>query len=254
MRKLVWCGIMKAGIIAIVLAGLVGTLDAQVRKARTGGLLEQDPDVVYLDRDFDEDFILKVVKDAPVFSDKDGRRRLGTIKANQKVKLEAMTNRAYKVRGKGARNGIAGWVAPWAFEPTWKDDDFVANMKKLYVRQQEVKKLIAAHHVAVGMTLGEVEKSLGKPSKTKLRRTDKGQSGNWEYVDYEEVKYYTTVRDPYTGQFYRTLSHVVQEEKGHTKIEFQEDVVTAIEESEDRDGGGNVRIVVPPMVFGWWGG
>ena len=246
---------MKAGIIAIVVAGLVaGGLDAQVRKARTGGLLEQDPDVVYLDQDFDEEFILKVVKDAPVYSDKEGRHRLGTLKANQKVKLEAMTNRAYKVRGKGVRDGIAGWVAPWAFAPTWKDDDFVGNLKKLYKRQQEVKKLIADHRVVVGMTLDEVQKALGKPSKTTLRKTDKGETGAWEYVDYEEVKYYTTVRDPYTGQFYRTLSHVVQEEKGHTKVEFENGVVTAVEESEDHNGGGNVRIVVPPMVFGWWGG
>jgi hypothetical protein len=243
---------MKAEIIAIVLAGIVtGDLCAQVRPARKGGLLEQDPDVVYLDHDFDEEFILKVVKDAPVFSDKDGRRRLGKIKANQKVKLEAMTNRAYKVRGKGTRNTIAGWVAPWAFEPTWKDDDFIGNLKKLYTRQQEVKKLVAAGEIAVGMTLDEVQKSLGKPSKTTVRRTGKGRSGTWEYIDYDDVKYYTTVRDPYTGQFYRTLSHVVREEKGHTKVEFKDDVVMAIEESEDREGGGNVRIIVPPMVFGW---
>ena len=236
------------------MAGLVGCLGAQVRKARTGGLLEQDPDVVYLDQDFDEEFILKVVKDAPVYSDKEGRHRLGTLKANQKVKLEAMTERAYRVRGKGTRDGIAGWVAPWAFEPTWKDEDFVGNLKKLYERQQEVKKLIAEHKVVVGMMLDEVRKSLGNPTKTTVRKTKNGETGNWEYVDYEEVKYYTTVRDPYTGLFYRTLSHVVQEEKGHTKVEFENDVVTAVEESEDRNGGGNVRIVVPPMVFGWWGG
>jgi hypothetical protein len=108
--------------------------------------------------------------------------------------------------------------------------------------------------VVVGMTLDEVQKALGKPSKTTVRKTGKGETGAWEYVDYEEVKYYTTVRDPYTGNFYRTLSHVVQEEKGHTKVEFENGVVTAVEESEDRNGGGNVRIVVPPIVFGWWGG
>jgi ABC-type sulfate transport system substrate-binding protein len=43
---------------------------------------------------------------------------------------------------------------------------------------------------------------------------------------------------------------VTQEEKGKTVIEFEDEVVTAIEESEDRKGG-NVRIVVPPVVFGW---
>jgi ABC-type sulfate transport system substrate-binding protein len=83
-----------------------------------------------------------------------------------------------------------------------------------------------------------------------LRRTKQGQSGKWEYIDYEEVKHYVTRVDPLTGAAYRQLSHVTQEEKGKTVIEFEDEVVTAIEESEDRKGG-NVRIVVPPVVFGW---
>jgi hypothetical protein len=33
-------------------------------------------------------------------------------------------------------------------------------------------------------------------------------------------------------------------------VEFENNIVTAIEESEDRQGG-NVRIIVPPVVFGW---
>jgi hypothetical protein len=232
---------------------LVGPAAGQVRKAREGGLLEQEPDVVYLDRHFDEDFELLVVKEAPVYSDKDGRHRLGALRANQKVKLEAMTERAYRVRGQGTRDGIAGWVPPWAFKATWEDKDFVAGLKQLYLRQQEVKKLIAAKEVAVGMTLREVGESLGQPTKTQVRRTDKGQSGSWEFIDYEEVKHYVTVPDPVTGSLFRQLSHVTQEERGKIKVEFADDVVTAVEESENRQGGGNVRVIVSPVVFGWWG-
>jgi hypothetical protein len=212
-------------------------------------LLDDDPGVIYMERHFDEPVMLKVVKEAPVFSDKGGRHKLGALKADQSVKLEAMTDKAYKVRGQGTRDGIAGWVPPWAFAMD-KDPQFVENLKKLYERQIEVNKLIAEKQVAVGMTIEEVEESRGRPTKTQLRRTDKGQSGKWEYIDYEEVRHYITVRDPVTGALYRQLSHVTQEEKGKTAVEFVDNVVSAVEESEDRQGG-NVRIIIPPVVFGW---
>jgi hypothetical protein len=240
---------MKRMMLLLVPGLLVVPLGAEVKNARKGGLLEQDPDVVYLDHHFDKAVELVVIKEAPVYSDKDGRHRLGALKTDQKVKLEAMTERAYRVRGQGTRDGIVGWVAPWAFAS--KDPDFVENLKKLYERQQAVKKLVAANEVAIGMTMDEVGESLGAPTKTTLRRTEKGQSGSWEFIDYEETKHYTTVRDPYTGQIYRKLSHITQEEKGKIAVEFENDVVTAIEQSEDRRRGGNVRIIVPPVVFGW---
>jgi len=239
--KLVWS--------CFALGLLVVPLGAELRNARKGGLLEQDPEVVYMDQHFEKAVELVVIKEAPVYSDKEGRHRLGALKADQKVKLEAMTERAYRVRGQGTRDGIVGWVPPWAFAS--KDPDFVENLKKLYERQQAVKKLIAANEVAIGMTMDEVGEALGSPTKTKVRRTEKGKSGSWEFIDYEETKHYTTIRDPYTGAIYRKLSHVTQEEKGKTLVEFEDDVVSAIEQSEDRRRGGNVRIIVPPVVFGW---
>jgi hypothetical protein len=33
-------------------------------------------------------------------------------------------------------------------------------------------------------------------------------------------------------------------------VDFEDNVVTAVEESEDNQGG-KVRIVVPPLIFGW---
>ncbi len=88
----------------------------------------------------------------------------------------------------------------------------------------------------------------GKPSH--LRKTASGQSGKWEYVDYEIIKNYATVTDPATGKLYQRLVSVTKVEKGRTNVEFENDVVTAVEESEDKQGS-NVKIVVPPLVFGW---
>jgi hypothetical protein len=221
---------------------------AQIKRAERTSKLETDPDVVYLEKSGYEPIELHVAKEAPVFSDKEGSHRLGFLKADQKVKLEAITDRVYMVRGQGTRDGIAGWVAPWAF--TAKDPQFVEDLKKLYARQIDVQKLIAAHQVAIGMTAGEVGLSLGKPTKTNMRRTATGQSGSWEFIDYEEVKHYVNRVDPVTGMVFRQLAYVEQVEKGKTMVEFENEVVTAIQESENR-GGGNVRIIVPPLVFAW---
>ena len=239
---------MKLGILFLTLVLLLPANAQGIRKQQRSSLLENDPEVVYLSRYLDKPLKLKVVKDAPIFSDRQGKIRLGTLVAGQTVPVEAITDKIYRVRGRGTRDGVAGWVAPWAF--TAEDPDFVARLKEYYTRQIEVQRLIDARQIAVGMTLQEVEMALGKPVKTNLRRTEKGQSGRWEYIEYEEVKHYINRVDPHTGAVYRQLSHITREEKSRTDVEFEYDVVTAIEESENREGG-RVRIVVPPLIFGW---
>lgn len=240
---------MNSRLIPLLLVlGMVMQAGAQIKRAERASKLDSDPEVVYLDKTGNPPIELEVIKEAPVFSDKTGAHRLGFLKANQKVKLEAMTDKVYQVRGQGTRDGIAGWVGPWAFAA--KDPQFVDNLKKVYARQMEVQALIAAHQVAIGMTIDEVGMSLGKPTKTSMRRTASGQAGTWEFIDYEEVKHYVNRIDPVSGQVYRQLAYVEQVEKGKTTVEFENQLVTAIQESENR-GGGNVRIIVPPLVFGW---
>ncbi|MGL5017094.1 MAG: hypothetical protein ACRDBP_03090 [Luteolibacter sp.] len=238
---------MKLETLLIAFACLVLPLAAQIQRQERKSLLDSDPNVVYLDRTFTQPIELKVIKEAPVFSDREGRVRLGTLKADQTVRLEAITDRIYRVRGQGLRHGIAGWVAPWAFSST--DPDFVANLKSLYERQIQVQNLIAARQVAVGMTLDEVSLSRGKPTKTSVRKTATGQSGTWEFIDFEDVKNYTTVVDS-RGNAFRQLASITRVEKGKTVVEFEEDIVSAVVESEDR-GAGNVKIIVPPLVFRW---
>lgn len=238
---------MKLAIPLLMLA-LVIPSTAEIKRQERRSLLDSEPDVVYLERSLGKPLELKVIKEAAVFSDKEGKHRLGTLKADQTVNLEAVTDKIYRVRGQGTHGGIAGWVAPWAFAS--KDPQFVVHLKEFYDRQIQVQELINAKQVAVGMKLEEVSQARGKPTKTTVRKTEKGESGKWEYIDYDQVKHYITRVDSATGQVYRQLSHIEQVEKGRTSVEFGDGIVTAVEESEDRQGG-NVRIVVPPLVFGW---
>lgn len=239
---------MKSEMIAFALVLLSLPVEAQIKRTERKSLLDADPEVVYIEPVLKKPLELKVTKEAPVFSDKEGTHRLGVLKAEQTVKLEAITDKVYRVRGQGTRDGISGWVAPWAFAST--DPEFVQNLKQLYERQIQVQALIAAKQVAVGMTLDEVSQARGKPTKTSSRQTATGQSGRWEFVIYEEVKHYVTDVDRRTGMVFRRLASVTREEKSKVAVEFENDLVTAVEESEDHTGS-NVRIVIPPVVWRW---
>ena len=223
-------------------------LSAQSKLGERKSLLDSDPRVVYLTDMPDKQIVLTIVKDAPVYSDVDGKVKLGVIKADQKVKIEAITDKAYKVRGKGTIDGISGWVGPWAFSSN--DPKFVENLKKFYTRQIEINALIAAKEVALGMTTEEVSQSLGKPTKSSLRETPEGKSGKWEFIESEEQKNYTTVRNPYTGEMYRQLVSVTQIEKSRKVVEFTNGIVSALEDQKN-ERSENIRIVVPPVVFQW---
>ncbi len=218
-------------------------------KAERKSLLDSEPGVIYLAQTLKVPIKLMVIKEASVFSDKEGKIRLGYLKADQTVELEGMTEKAYRVRGQSrTNNGIVGWVGPHAF--SHPQEDFVAKLKQLYERQIMVNKIIEEQGIAIGMTLDEVNKSRGKPTKTSVRRTIKGEAGSWEYIDYDEVKHYITRVDPVSGQAFRQLSHVTREETGKTLVEFKDGLVTALQEDED-NGPGNIRIIIPPLVFGW---
>lgn len=239
---------MKIAIFPIILAVFIASpLAAQINKAQESGL-NSDPEVVYTEEFTDQKIKLKVIKEAPVYSDKEGNYRLGYLKADQLVDLEGFTQRAYRVKGEGTKHGIAGWVAPWAF--SHPDKDFKDKLKQLYERQIAVRQIIVNGDLAIGMTPAEVAKSKGQPTKTSIRLTAQGQSGSWEFIDSHEVKHYTTRIDPLSGQAYRVFSHITREEKSKTVVEFKDGLVSAVEESENH-GKPSVKIIVPPLIFAW---
>ena len=75
--------LMHAGVATVMVTALLAaSLPAEIKRQERRSLLDSEPDVVYLDQVFKEPVELKVIKEAPVFSDKEGRHRLGTLKAN----------------------------------------------------------------------------------------------------------------------------------------------------------------------------
>lgn len=208
--------------------------------------LDSDPDVVFFDEE--NAMTLLVVKPSTVFASKKGGRRLGAYPIDTKVKLLGMTDKGYMVKGKAKHSMVTGWVSPQNLAST--DPKFVKNLKSYYKREMEIRDLIAHQEVAIGMTVEEVGRSIGKPTKEESRVTKDGRSGTWEFAKGKEKKHYTNTVDPRSGQVYRRFSHVTFEETEKLTVEFENDVVTAISNMKN-NGVANVKIIVPPIIFAY---
>ena len=213
-------------------------------------LLDNDPEVIYLSQYSAKPIIFVAIEPANVYASKKGKasRKLGTFKIGSKLQLVAMNENAYRVSGKGKHGKLSGWVSPNVLAN--KDPEFVDNLKKLYLRQMVINQLIANKEVAIGMTIEEVTQSLGKPTKKETKINQNGRTGKWEFITYEEQKHYHYVTDPVSRQVYKRLSHVTTEEKSKLTVEFANDVVTSVASMED-NGPSKVRIINPPIIFGF---
>lgn len=211
---------------------------------------EPEENVVYVEEFAPEKGIsLKVEKPGIVYSTNQGGRNRGALKVGIEVELVSFTDKAYFVRGKRDNGiGVSGWVTPLAFSS--KDPKFVEKLKQVHTRQLLVRKLINNEEIAIGMTPEEVSQVYTRPTKTKVKRTAKGQTTVWEFIEYDEVSHFNTVQNPVTGVIFRQLSHTTTEEKSKVVVEFENGFVSSIEISEN-NGPGNPTIVAAPIIFAW---
>ena len=220
----------------------------------TGGLLadrsppksSRDEGAFYLDGLLEEPIKLKVLKLAHAYTNLKGERYLGTLRTGQEVTLLAISDRAYRVRGKAQQGQIVGWAGPSFFEKL--EPEFVENLKKAAGRKALVEDLIANKEVALGMTGEEVIAALGKPTKRSSKVTAEGKTDTFDYVTYDRVPQTTYARNG-LGQVFRQTVYV-KVEKGRVTIILKDDQVTSIAESEDNDDQRHRAIVVPgPVVI-----
>lgn len=206
--------------------------------------LNSDPNVLYFEQLKIKPITLTAKQATFGYATKKGGRKLGTYQAGTQLTLIAMTHNAYKVVGM-ARNGkVRGWIAPAHVEA--KDPAFAVNIKKFYERQMKINELIANHDVAIGMTIDEVQRSLGEPTTKETRISEHGRSGKWEFIQAKEQKHYNYFRDPYNGMIYKRFSHTTVEEKSRLTVEFKDEVVSSIVAKENGQAP-KIKIIAPPI-------
>lgn len=207
---------------------------------------------------------LKVLRPAPCYFDINMTRYAGTLRFPQVVQVEAFSDFGCRIRGNAQQGGVAAWV-PYN-ELQSLPEGLLANLKKSEERRRIVDELIARNEVAIGMTIDEVGRSLGKPQKVTNRADKEGTEQIWEYIKYDLVPqttyapgYGQTVlnfpkRPPIvvqSGGYYPTTIYV-KVPVGKLQVSFKDGIVDSLDQTEGTlVGAGQVSVVTPPVNVYW---
>lgn len=234
------------------------------------GPIVREPGVLYLS-DFEiKDPRFPLTAAAPCYFDANLKRHAGILRFPQRVELDAVSPAGmYRVRGNARQGGVAAWIEPRFLDGV--PDDLVSKLRAADERRREVEALIARNEVAIGMTLDEVARSLGKPQKRSSTTNREGSSQTFEYIRYKLVpqtvytpSYAQTVlgirpdpRRPLetvmvrSGYGLNASTVYVKVPVGTINVGFLNGIVESINESEGTLAGANASIVVPPINVVW---
>jgi hypothetical protein len=142
----------------------------------------------------------------------------------------------------------------------------LANLKKSEERRKIVDDFIARNEVAIGMTIDEVGRSLGKPQKVTNRADKEGTEQIWEFIKYDLVPQttyapaygQTTVTRPnkppvviQSGGYYPATIYV-KVPVGKLKVIFIDGIVDSLDQTEGTLlGAGQLSVVTPPVNVYW---
>ena len=211
--------------------------------AHAGAVIREEG-AIYLEDFMKQPVRLTILADTSIFYQSNLGRYLGTLRKGQIVELQAVGEKAYRIRGKAQQGQVAGWVATAALSPLRQD--FLDNLRQNALRKSEVDALILKNEVAVNMTPEEVSKALGKVSKKTSRLDANGREEVWEVIRYKTVPQEITGYDRY-GRLVTNITYV-KVPNGKLAVTFQNNLVSALEQTEgtfDRDA--RVKIVAAPF-------
>lgn len=217
------------------------------REDRATSRLNKEDGAIYLEGMVVNEVPVRIVKPVPAYATLAGDRWMGNLYDNQNAVLLAVSDKAYRVRGRAKQGQIAGWVSKAAI--TGLPADFEPKLKKYHQRYVAVEKLIQNKQVALGMTVDEVVASIGHPDKRSSKITQGGRADTLEFVSYERVPQTTVVYDSFGRAFPST--QYIEVEAGRVIVELTNDAVSSIQESEGIERGNNagVLIVPPPIIL-----
>ncbi len=206
-----------------------------------------EPGAIYMEDILPKPVRMSVIGESVIYYQGDMQRPLGSMAPGTPVLLVAMTDTAYKVRGRARHGDVAGWMRMEDLRAP--DPKLPEKLRAFFDRQKKVDDLIARKQIALGMTPAEVEQSLGRPTRRSSKLTAAGRDEVLEYSVYQNVPQVTTGRDA-LGNLVQTTIYV-KVEVGRLTVTFDNGAVSGIEETVGRPlgGGGVVTVPVPVTVF-----
>lgn len=209
--------------------------------------LTTDPGALDVESILPKPVKLTVIGDAVIYYQSDMQRVLGSMAAGATVQLVAITDTAWKVRGRARHGDVAGWMKTADLKSP--DPKLPEKLKAYVERQRLVEELIQKHQIAVGMTTSEVKASLGQPARKSTHVTKDGREESYEYSVYKNVPKIVTGRDQ-QGNLVQNVIYV-KVETGRLTVNFSGGHVSEIQETQGETpvAGGAVKIVPAPIVI-----
>jgi hypothetical protein len=231
---------------ALALAFMAVTL--AVAPAQTSkSLLDSntEPGSINLEKILPKPVRLTVAADSVIYYQGDFQRALGNMAPGTAVQLIAMSETAYKVRGRARHGDVAGWMHMNDLKSS--DPKLFEKLKAYAERRKVVDELIQKHQIAIGMTAEEVKASLGTPTRKSSHITDGSREETLEYIVFQYVPQATTGRDQ-NGNLVQNVVYV-KVESGRLSVALKGDAVSDIKETKGNPlGGGGVKIVPIPII------
>jgi hypothetical protein len=244
---------------AVILFLLAGEIEGTPIVRETGA--------IYLSDFGQKPLRLKVMRPAPCYFDIAMTRYAGTLRFPQAVQAEAFSDDGCRIRGDAQQGGVAAWVRYGDLEPL--PEGLLTKLEKGEERRKIVDELIARNEVAIGMTIDEVGRSLGKPQKITNRADQHGTRQVWEFIKYTLIPQ-TTYAPGYApavldhpgmprrpgpvilqGGYFPTTIYV-KVPVGTLKVSFKEGIVDALDQTEGTTlNAGQVSVVTPPINVYW---
>ena len=209
--------------------------------------LHDEPGTITLEGLLAKPIRLTVKQESTIYYQAIMDRALGSMAAGTPVTLVAMSDTAYRVRGRARHGDVAGWMR--ADDLILPDPQLPQKLKAYFDRQQRVAALIENHQVGIGMTRNEVQQSLGKPTRTTSKLTAAGREEKLEYAVFEKVPQTVVGRAP-DGQLVQSVIYV-KVEVGTLSISFKDSLVEAIEETKGNPLRGTGVQIVPVPIMVW---
>ena len=251
-RNVVCCAKVKSSsprkfLLRLVRLACAAALCLPFASVRAEGL-PREKGAIYLEDFFPRVYHLRVLTDAPIYFNMDQARFLGTLRRDELVELQAVsdTQGVLRVRGQALQGQVVGWVPARYVTPL--DASFVDGLHRTAERRKQVQTLVAANEVALNMTPEEVTASLGQPGKKSSHADARSVEETWDYIRYQSVPREVAGVDA----FGRSVVSIVYERVpvGRFAVVFTDGLVSAIDQSE-HDGSATTaaKIVPPPVRF-----
>jgi len=221
--RLFWEATKSTSLLVLLLPALLLSMSAAVSSTP----IVREEGVIYLSDFLNQPTKLPLRERTECFFNKEMDRHAGTLRFPQTVEVLAIYEEVCRVRGMAQQGQVVAWIPIKAVDGLTPER--LAELRAMDERQRMIEKLIANNEVAIGMTIDEVRRSLGRPQRVTNQANADGTVQILEYIQYQTIVRQVTVNTP-LGPILQNVTERVP--VGTMKIRCKDNIVIELEKTE----------------------